>query len=236
MPFAHVASYRVGVVEQRHGAGSNSEDRTMVNNSRLLKSLICALPVAGLIALATPSWGEGLGGVGINNNGGKGLGVSIGGRSGINASVGVRNGVDTDVSIGGRSGVNASADVSVGNGVSGDVDVSIGGGVRSSVRATIGNGVGADVDIDIGGDDVANNPPGGNPPGTRPPGANPPTGNPTTPTTSAKLPSGLAGMLADMSDSDRRKLKKKCFSILAAPTSFSRDMVAVCRVLQLANS
>jgi hypothetical protein len=42
-------------------------------------------------------------------------------------------------------------------------------------------------------------------------------------------------MLVDMSDSDRRKLKKKCFSILAAPASFSRDMVAVCRVLQLAN-
>lgn len=77
---------------------------------------------------------------------------------------------------------------------------------------------------------VGGNPGGGNPGGRNNPGASSSPGGSVPGATG-----GNAGgpILSSLSDSDQRKLKLNCRKVMQSPASYQRDMVAVCRVLQL---
>jgi hypothetical protein len=108
-------------------------------------------------------------------------------------------------------------------GVSDTVKAKVGDVARAKVKARVGKGVSVKVAIGIGDDD------GSNPPG----GSNPKGGN-NPPGTGFRLPPETSALIADLSAGQRRMPRKKCLSILQSPGSYARDMVAICRVLQLA--
>lgn len=136
---------------------------------------------------------------------GIGAGASVGGSSGVNAGAGA--------SVGGGNGVDGGAGASIGGGTGVDAGAgaSIGdsGGTTAGLGATVGgqNGVGAGVGVGSG---VA---------GTG--GAKP---------SSLSNPS-LPGVVADMSDSQVARMKKRCADVLASSGSYDPDLRQLCLLI-----
>lgn len=141
------------------------------------------------------------------NAGGLGLGggVSVGGSGGVSAGAGA--------SVGGAGGVSAGAGASVGGtgGVAAGAGANVGGvsGVSAGLGASIGgtSGLGAGLGIGIG-------------VGTTPSSPRAPTNPPTN----------VAAVVADMSDTQVLKMKKRCVDILRS-SSYDSDLRALCKLI-----
>lgn len=57
---------------------------------------------------------------------------------------------------------------------------------------------------------------------------NPPNNPPNPPN-----PTSRNGLISSLSDSDQQKLKTNCRKVLDSPSSYNRDMIAVCRLLKI---
>jgi hypothetical protein len=68
------------------------------------------------------------------------------------------------------------------------------------------------------GSSIASNPPEEPNPPNNPPNTNPPDRN---------------GLISSLSDSDQQKLRTNCRKVLDSPSSYNRDMIAVCRLLKI---
>lgn len=186
-------------------------------------SLLAGLFALGLLFVIPAAHAQGLSG---------GADVGDGGASaGASADVG---GVSADVgaSVGG-GGVGAGASVDVG-GTSADVGAGAGGGAAgasasvgfggatgdASVGIGAGPSAGAELGIDLGGIGGAPGAPGapGGPGGIGAPGAGLSTGQ-------------IAQSVDALSPQERARLARKCKDVLANPGAFSRETVAVCRVV-----
>ncbi|WP_095203870.1 hypothetical protein [Mesorhizobium carmichaelinearum] len=135
---------------------------------------------------------------------GVGAGASVGGSGGVNGGAGA--------SVGGGNGVNGGAGASIGGGTGANAGAgaSIGGsgGTTAGLGATVGgqNGVGAGVGVGTGVAGI---------------GAKPSTlSNPS-----------LSGVVADMSDSQVARMKKRCADVLASSGSYDRDLRQLCLLI-----
>ncbi|QND55593.1 hypothetical protein [Mesorhizobium huakuii] len=132
---------------------------------------------------------------------GVGAGASVGGSGGVNAGAGA--------SVGGGNGVNGGAGASIGGGTGANAGAgaSIGGsgGGTAGLGATVGgqNGVGVGTGVaGIGG---------------------------ATPSSLSN--SSLSGVVADMSDSQVARMKKRCADVLASSGSYDRDLRQLCLLI-----
>ncbi|TJU92351.1 MAG: hypothetical protein E5Y12_29665 [Mesorhizobium sp.] len=144
------------------------------------------------------------------NAAGLGVGASVGGNGGVNAGVGA--------SVGGSSGVNAGLGASVGgsSGVSAGLGASIGGsnGVAAGLGANVDgtSGIGAGVGVGIGG------------------GTNP--SNPSNPSNRLNLSrTSLPGVVAQMSDPQVMRMKKRCVDVLGSEGAYDRDLRQLCLLI-----
>lgn len=145
----------------------------------------------------------------------------------VGASVG---GISASASIGGggaRAGVSAgntsaSASIGGGNGVS----ASVGGPAGTSASVGLGGGNGISANANIGGASVSI---GTNPGGPATPGT---PGTPGTPSTSNP---GLSGVVAGMSNKELQRTRKRCAQVLGSGVQLDADLVALCKLVQMAS-
>jgi hypothetical protein len=173
--------------------------------------------------------------IGGSNGVNAGAGASIGGRNGVNAgagaNIGGRNGVTAGLgaSIGGRNGVNAGAGANVGgsNGIVAGGGATIGSGVKAGAKVKIGDGVGVGVNVAIGGGSLLTDPDQDHPKvddGVK---------TSSLQNSSKNVRSAATRhMLADLSDKDLAKYKKRCVDILSNSGSYDGDLVSLCRAIR----
>jgi len=221
-----------------------------------------AAAVAGsvvFVALAMPASAIDLGdrnkglGVSVNVGGSNGLGVDVGATvgdraKGVNAdakaNVGGHKGLvnaDATASVGGRSGINADAKANIGGRDLAKVDatVSIGGdkGVNADVDARIGRSIDARAKVDIGGNGIDSRvviggiAPGPVDPGPLNPRPNVPKPIVPTPGVNPAVPK----VIANMSDDEVARFQRRCKGILSDQQAYDRDLIALCRLLQVAS-
>jgi hypothetical protein len=141
------------------------------------------------------------------------VGASVGGAS-AGASIGGGNGGRAGASVGGAS---ASASIGGGSGVS----ASIGGPADTGATASIGGGTGVNANVNAG--------PAGVTIGTGTPGA------PGTPGTPGVSNPGLSGVVAGMLDKQLARTKKRCAQVLGSGAQLDADLVALCKLVQMAS-
>lgn len=228
--------------------------------TKIVTSLAAA--VAGsvvLVALAMPASAIDLGdrnkglGVTVNVGGADGLGVDVGATvgdraRGVNAdaraNVGGSKGLadaDATASAGGRNGINADAKANVGGRDLARVDatVSVGGnkGINADVDARIGRSIDARAKVDIGGNGIDSRVViGGVAPGPVDPG--PLNPRPNVPKPAVPTPGinpAVPKVIANMSDDEVVRFQRRCRGILSDQAAYDRDLIALCRMLQVAS-
>ena len=164
---------------------------------------------AVVFVLSLPAYTAGLG---------LGAGASVGGSGGVNAGVGE--------SVGGTGGVNAGLGASVGgsNGINAGAGADVGGagGITAGLGASVGGtgGVGVGVGGGVGSINPSN-------PGN--PGTTGNLGNFGTPRTLGHP--NLPGVVADMSDSQVARLKRRCVDVLGSSGDYDRDLRQLCLLI-----
>jgi hypothetical protein len=150
-----------------------------------------------------------------------GAGASVGGSGGVSAGVGASTGggggtsASGTVGVGGGNGANASANVGTGGatGTNANVDVSLGGAGNNAATATAAvnalNAIGIDASVGIG------------------------TGTTTTPGVAA--PGTVPGAIARMSTKELLAYKKTCKQVLGNRGGFDANLVALCKMVQMAS-
>ena len=154
-----------------------------------------------------------------------GGGTNATGTSSVSGSSGTAN-----VTLGGVNGANGVGNAAI-NGTDGAGDVRIGGlnGTDGTGTAAIGGSGGA-ANVTIGG---LNGTGGLGLGGIGTGGLNNPTTNPTNPGgPSINIPSSV---IANMSDAELARYKKRCLQILGESGGFDIDLVALCKMLQTAS-
>ncbi|UCI34222.1 hypothetical protein [Mesorhizobium sp. B4-1-4] len=166
--------------------------------------VVLSMPVsaAGLGVSASVGGSGGVNaGVGANGGGGGG------GNAGVGASVGGSNGVNAGLGTGaGGSNGNAGLSASIGgsNGIGANANV----GGTSGITAGLGANVGDTSGIGIG-------------------GANPSSlSNPTNPSQTS-----LSGTVAQMSNSQVVRMKKRCVDVLSNEGAYDRDLRQLCLLI-----
>jgi hypothetical protein len=155
--------------------------------------------------------------------------VDSGGKTGnVSASLG-GGGLSAKESATGPSSTSGSGSLSIGrgSGIFANSSAGTANSTNSNFTASIGSGNGTNGSTSFA---SGNNSLGFSfgQPGL--PGITPGAGSPVPGLPGANL-SGIAAALGDLSVTDKRRLAKKCSSVLAAPSRHERDTVIVCKVL-----
>ena len=138
--------------------------------------------------------------------GGVSAGASIGGGDGARASASIGGGTNASASIGGGSGVSASLSGPAGT----SAGVSLGGGNGLSANANVGP---ASVSV----------------------GAGAGIGTPGTPGAPGASNPGLSGVVAGMSSKELQRTRKRCAHVLGSGLQLDADLVALCKLVQMAS-
>jgi hypothetical protein len=136
------------------------------------------------------------------------VGASVGGAS-AGASIGGGNGARAGASLGGTS-----ANASVGGG---SASASIGGGpAGTGASLSLGDGVNANATAGPAGVSIG-------------------TGTPGAPGTPGISNPGLSDVVAGMSDKQLARTKKRCAQVLGSGVEVDADLVALCKLVQMAS-
>jgi hypothetical protein len=138
------------------------------------------------------------------------VGASVGGVS-AGVSTGGGSGTSVSASIGGST--NASASIGGGSGVT----ASVSGPASTSGSLNLGGGSGLNASVDIG-----------------PANVNIGT-NPTTPGAPGVSNPGLRDVVAAMSNKELLRTKKRCAQVLGSGMQLDADLVALCKLVQMAS-
>ncbi|UDL89541.1 hypothetical protein LGH82_31565 [Mesorhizobium sp. PAMC28654] len=184
-----------------------NRENVMTFTIKTITSGLAGGAVIFMLSMPVSAAGLGVGvGASVGGSGGinAGVGASVGGSGGINAGVGA--------SVGGANGVNAGAGANVGGtgGVSAGLGADVGGagGIGVGAGVGVGNGVGVGVGVGVGTD----------------PGA---PGTPSAPGT----PGRLTTVVAQMSDSQVARMKKRCADVLSDSGVYDRDLRQLCLLI-----
>lgn len=150
---------------------------------------------------------------------GAGAGVSVGGEGGISAGGGLGLGGSSGTSAGAGASIGGSSGVSAGAGVSTDGTADVDAGATASV----GGPAGAAANIGVGTTD---------PTGV---GIGIGLGTATSGAAIGPTSTGLAGVIANMTEAETAKFRKRCEGILNDSAGFDRDLIALCKMLQTAS-
>jgi hypothetical protein len=117
----------------------------------------------------------------------------------------------------GSKPLNTKAKILVGQVAKAKVAASLGYKTNVLAKVAVADLAKLKIGVNIGDDKTGGNPPGGN--------------NGTPPTTGGSSPGAMASSFRDLSDHDQYVMTKKCSAVLAMPSRYDSDMVALCRII-----